>query len=68
MKTNKYPSAATQINRNFYTNLRNNGRSHQYIMDIIKPDRKAQFRMDIMPLLEEPKKPLCLKRLLNLFK
>ena len=68
MKKNKYPSTATQINRNFYTRLRKLGRSHQYILDIIKPDRKAQFRMDIMPLCYEPKKPSFLKRLLNLFK
>ena len=68
MKKNKYPSIPAQANRIFYTNLRNNGRSHQYIMDMITPERKAQFRMDIMPLCYEPKSPSFLKGALNLFK
>ena len=68
MKKNKYPPASTQINRNFYTNLRNNGRSYDYIMELIKPERKTQFRIDIMSLLEESKKPSFFQKFLNLFK
>ena len=69
MKKNKYPSAATQINRNFYTRLRKLGRSYPYIMDIIKPERRAQFRIDILPLLEaEHTKPSLCERIKNYFK
>ena len=68
MKKNKYPSVQSQANRYFYTNLRNSGRSHQYIMDMIQLDRREQFHMDIRPLCYKSKKPSFLNGLLNLFK
>jgi hypothetical protein len=48
---------ATKINRNFYRNLREIGRSHYDVMRIIQPERKDQFLKDVTPIIRqlEPK-------------
>ena len=66
LKTSPLP---VQANRIFYTNLRNNGRSHKDIIYMIQPERRTQFRMDTWLLFaKEHTKPSFLKRSLNLFK
>jgi hypothetical protein len=42
---------ATQINRNFYRNLKDIGHSDEYIMNIIQSNRKVEFYNDILPYL-----------------
>jgi len=42
---------STEINRNFYTNLRDLDRSHLEIMKSIQPNRKEQFYKDIKTLI-----------------
>ncbi len=66
----KIISESTQINRNFYCNLKDIGRSDKYIMNIIQADRKVKFYNDITPYLTwDPVKNISLwRKLINKFK
>jgi len=66
----KIVSMSTVINRNFYCNLKDIGRSDEYIMNIIQADRKVKFYNDITPYLTwEPVKNIPLwRKLINKFK
>jgi hypothetical protein len=67
----KKTSLPTKINRNFYQSLRNRGRTHTYIMNLIQPERYQQFLEDITPLVPKTtsskKKISFWNRLFNLF-
>ena len=45
-------SKSTTINRGFYINLRDIGRSHSQIMNMIQPIRREQFYNDIEDIIK----------------
>jgi len=66
----KIISASAQINRNFYWNLKDIGRSDEYIMNIIQSNRKIGFYNDISSCFNwSPVDNVSLwRRLINKFK
>ena len=66
MKKNKYPSVSTQVNRQFYENLKQRGHSESYILSMIQPNRRLEFSKDVFPLVT--KTPNIFQKLFYLFK
>ena len=58
---------ASKINRRFYKNLKNIGRTHKEIIDMIQPERRKGFLRDIQYLYTLPKTSF-IKNILNKFK
>ena len=46
----KEPTMPTKINRDFYRSLKRRGLSHEKIIRMIQPERRAKFREDVFPL------------------
>jgi|3_EtaG_2_1085321.scaffolds.fasta_scaffold119635_2 hypothetical protein len=52
-KRTKRITPSTQINRDFYQNLRRRGRTHTQVMKMIQPERHNRFLEDILPVVPE---------------
>ena len=68
----KEPSMPTKINRDFYRSLKGRGLSHEKIIRMIQPERRAQFREDVFPLTlpkdrPTPEKLSVLDKIYNFF-
>ena len=60
-------TTATKINRSFYKNLRNIGRTHKQIIKMIQPERRKRFLRDVQYLYNAPEVSF-IQKLLNRIK